>query len=185
MEPGKLYDRERLLRQLGSAAGEPRTSQESHREAGQGKDTQESQKPAEAKQNPYLQAQIDQKKALEVYQTYQDNIKLCDGLKTKILKGIPQGVDIYTLLYWALQAVSKTTHDELFLSQAWTDIRLIHGRALGEPGPLKMEIETTRDRLERIKAAAERETEPGARARMKAAIKAHEKIMAYLEGRAG
>lgn len=174
-----LYDRGKLMQQLGRA-----TTGEQIASAG-GSDTPGTQNAAESPQNPYLQAQIERKKALDVYREYQDNAKICEGLKSKILIGIKDGTDVYTLLYWALQAVSKTTHDELFLTQAWTDIRLIYGRALGEPGPLKQEMTAAKERLEKIKNAIEREQDSGARSRMQAAIRAHEQLLTRLEGRAG
>lgn len=154
------------------------------------------QKPAESPQNAteqqapilYRQAQqekSDQERAAEICKEYATNTRKAEAWKSKILKGIGNGTDIYTLLYWALQAVSVTTHDSLFADQAWTDIRLIHGRALGEPGPLAQEVEAARERLEKIRAALEREQDSGARSRMQAAIRAHEQLITRLEGRAG
>lgn len=179
MQQGQLYDRDKLLQQLGrTAAGE-------RKESAGGNDTPSTQNTSESQQNPHLQAQLDQKRALDVYREYQNNMKLCDGLKSKILKGIQAGTDVYTLLYWALDAVSRATHDTLFLDQSWSDIRLIHGRALGERGPLKQEMTAAKERLEKIKNAIEREQDSGARSRMQAAIRAHEQLLTRLEGRAG
>lgn len=177
MEQRQLYDRERLLQQLGAS----RKPQDSTEGDGQGKDPQEEREP----KNPYLQGKEQQKRQADVYLEYQNNIKLCDNLKVKILKGIMDGTDVYTLLYWALDAVSKTTHDSHFLDQAWSDVNIIRGWGLGEPGPLAHEIGAARDRLERITAAYNRETDTRARSRMQAAIRAHEQLITRLEGRAG
>lgn len=151
------------------------------------KPTGKPRESVEGQQAPtlFLQAQREkeaQDKALDVYREYQDNIKLCEGLKTNILKGIMEGTDVYTLLYWALQAVSKTTHDTVFLDQAWRDVNIIYGWVLREPGPLQQEIEGAKERLQKIRERAEIEPEAGARSRMQAAVKAHEALIARLEG---
>lgn len=151
------------------------------------------QKPTESPQNSIDQqqaptlyrkaqkAQESQKREADLYKEYQDNKRLVDGLKTKILKGIPEGKDLSILLGWALDAVGKLTHDEVFYTQAKKDLGIIYGLALKEPGPLQQEAEAARDRLERIKAACILEPEAGARSRMEAAIRAHEDLIARLQ----
>lgn len=159
-----------------------------------GPDQGPQQKPTESPQNDleqqqaptlYRQAQRTQeaqKREADLYKEYQDNGRLVEGLKTEILKGIPEGKDLSILLGWALDAVGKLTHDEVFYTQAKRDLGIIYGLALKEPGPLQQEAEAARDRLERIRAACILEPDTGARSRMEAAIRAHEDLIARLQG---
>lgn len=174
MEQRQLYDRERLLQQLG-ATRKPQNSTEGD---GQGKDPQEERKP----QNPYLQALEQQKQESDFYKKIAENTRKTEALKNDILKGIQQGEDVYQLLYWAVQAIALTTNDRQFLEQTWTSIDAIYGTALAEPGPLQNQIEAARDRLEKIRAACVLEPEAGPRSIMEKAIEEHEKLIARLQG---
>lgn len=152
----------------------------------QQKPTENPQNAIEQQQAPTLyrkaqKAQESQKREADLYKEYQDNKRLVDGLKTKILKGIPEGKDLSILLGWALDAVGKLTHDEVFYTQAKRDLGIIYGLALKEPGPLQQEAEAARDRLEKIRAACVLEPDTGARSRMEAAIRAHEDLIARLQ----
>lgn len=151
-------------------------------------------KPAESPQNAieqqqaptlYRQAQRTQeaqKQESDIRKEYAENTRKTEALKNDILKGIQQGEDVYQLLYWAVQAVALTTHDNLFYEQAWTSIDAIYGTALAEPGPLQNQIEAARDRLEKIRAACVLEPEAGPRSIMEKAIEEHEKLIARLQG---
>ena len=93
-----------------------------------------------------LQRKADQNKAeidrnLEVYRTYQENIKRSGQLQTDILKGAIAGEDIYSLFLKAVQAISCMTSNKAFYSQIEEDIKTIYGRGLQEPAPLLLEIQ--------------------------------------------
>ena len=173
MEQRQLYDRERLLQQLGAT----RKPQDSTEGDGQGKDPQEERKP----QNPYLQALEQQKQESDFYKKIAENARKTESLKNDILKGIQQGEDVYQLLYWAVQAVALTTHDNLFYEQAWTSIDAIYGTALAEPGPLQNQIEAARESLEKIRAAIVLEPQEGPRSIMERALAEHEALISRLE----
>jgi hypothetical protein len=134
-----------------------------------------------------LQRKADQNKAeidrnLEVYRTYQENIRKSEQLQTEILKGARAGEDIYSLFLKAVGAISCMTSNPPFLSQIEGDIKTIYGRGLQEPAPLRLELRETQKRLDRLREAQQRETEPDSLQRIATAIKAHEAHTAELTG---
>ena len=155
-------------------------------EGGQGKTTPETEKPAEGLTGGerQLQGQADaNKRALEAYQTYQQNIKTSGQLQSEILKGIKQGESVYNLFLKAAKAISLMTANTLFYSQLEADIKVIYGEGLLEPIPLEWELDEVRERLRRLREAYNREGEPaGSKARIASAIAAHESRAAHLEG---
>ena len=133
-----------------------------------------------------LQRKADQNKAekdrnLEVYRTYQENIKRSEQLQTDILKGAIAGEDIYSLFLKAVQAISCITSNKTFYSQLEEDIKTIYGRGLQEPAPLLLEIQQAQTRLSKLREAEQRETEPDSLQRIQSAIKAHESKIAELK----
>ena len=133
-----------------------------------------------------LQRKADQNKAeidrnLEVYRTYQENIKRSEQLQTDILKGARAGEDIYSLFLKAVQAISLMTSNTVFYSQLEEDIKTIYGRGLQEPAPLLLEIQQAQTRLNKLREAEQRETEPDSLQRIRSAIKAHESKIAELK----
>lgn len=133
-----------------------------------------------------LQRKADQNKAeidrnLEVYRTYQENIKRSGQLQTDILKGARAGEDIYSLFLKAVQAISLMTSNTVFYSQLEEDIKTIYGRGLQEPAPLLLEIQQAQTRLNKLREAEQRETEPDSLQRIRSAIKAHESKIAELK----
>ena len=133
-----------------------------------------------------LQRKADQNKAeidrnLEVYRTYQENIKRSGQLQTDILKGARAGEDIYSLFLKAVQAISCMTSNKTFYSQLEEDIKTIYGRGLQEPAPLLLEIQQAQTRLNKLREAEQRETEPDSLQRIRSAIKAHESKIAELK----
>lgn len=133
-----------------------------------------------------LQRKADQNKAeidrnLEVYRTYQENIKRSGQLQTDILKGARAGEDIYSLFLKAVKAISLMTSNTVFYSQIEGDIRAIYGQGLLDPLPLQIELQETQERLTRLREAEERELEADSRERIKRAVTAHENRIAELE----
>lgn len=133
-----------------------------------------------------LQHKADQNKAeidrnLEVYRTYQENIKRSGQLQTDILKGVQAGDDIYSLFLKAVQAISCMTSNKTFYSQVEADLISIYGIGLQQPAPLKLELMDTQKRLDRLREAEQRELDGDSKDRIKRAIKAHEAKIADLE----
>lgn len=129
---------------------------------------------------PILQREADaikheRERAVAVYGEYQKNIKLSGQLQTDILKGAKRGEDIYSLFLKAVQAISLMTSNTVFYSQLNDDIRAIYGAGLLEPKPLELELEEVQGRLQRLREARQRNTEPAdSLQRIERAIQAHE-----------
>lgn len=130
-----------------------------------------------------LQRKADQNKAeidrnLEVYRTYQENIKRSGQLQTDILKGVQAGEDIYSLFLKAVQAISCMTSNKTFYSQVEADLISIYGIGIQQPAPLKLELMDTQKRLDRLREAEQREPNIDS---IKRAITAHQNRIAELE----
>ena len=130
-----------------------------------------------------LRRKADQNKAeidrnLEVYRTYQENIKRSGQLQTDILKGVQAGEDIYSLFLKAVQAISCMTSNKTFYSQVEADLISIYGIGLQQPAPLKLELMDTQKRLDRLREAEQREPNIDS---IKRAITAHQNRIAELE----
>lgn len=132
----------------------------------------------------YLDAQRereDHKRSLEVYKTYQENIKTSSQLQTAILMGLKAGEDVYSLFLKAAKAISLMTSNSLFYSQAEADLIAIYGRGLQEKPPLQMELQEAQKRLQRLLEAEQREQPPDSRERIQRAIEAHRATIERLE----
>ena len=130
-----------------------------------------------------LQRKADQNKEeidrnLEVYRTYQENIKRSGQLQTDILKGARAGEDIYSLFLKAVQAISCMTHNKTFYSQVEADLISIYGIGRQQPAPLKLELMDTQKRLDRLREAEQREPNIDS---IKRAITAHQNRIAELK----
>jgi hypothetical protein len=132
----------------------------------------------------YLDAQRereDHQRSLEVYRTYQENIKTSSHLQTEILKGLKAGEDVYSLFLKAAKAISLMTSNSLFYSQIEADIEAIYGRGLQHKPPLQKELQETQTRLQRLLEAGQREQPPDNRERIQRAIEAHRAAIERLE----
>ncbi|NCA67980.1 MAG: hypothetical protein EOM87_07955 [Clostridia bacterium] len=115
---------------------------------------------------------------LEVYGTYQNNIKVSGTLQAEILKGARNGESIYSLFLKAAKAISLMTSNSTFYSQLQADITAIYGAGLLEAIPLEMELTAVQERLQRLREAETREPQ---KASIQAAIKAHEQRAEQLQ----
>lgn len=111
--------------------------------AGEYKTITEPQKPAERlteglegqqAKKLYLDTQRereDRQRSLEVYRTYQENIKTSSQLQTEILKGLKAGEDVYSLFLKAAKAIALFEYGtiaEMYTAKALFDIyRQRHG----------------------------------------------------------
>ena len=166
----------------------PETPTEPLLEGGQYKNTPKEETPAEGLTGGLakLQREADRNKeekdrSLAMYQHYQENIKRSSQLQTEILKGLQAGEDIYSLFLKAVTAISLMTDNGVFASQSEADLKSIYGAGLGEPAPLRLELTETETRLQRLREAQQRETEPDSLQRIERAIKAHESRVAHLK----
>lgn len=104
-------------------------------------------------------------------------------MRTDILKGAKAGEPPVALLLKAVKCISLMTGDTVFYSQLEGDIKSIYGAGLLEPEPLKIEIQETQERLQRLQKALERDTEPAdSKQRIERAIQAHKERISQLQG---
>ena len=81
-----------------------------------------------------------------------------------------------------IRAISLMTSNKVFYNRTQNDLRAIYGAGLLEPKLLEMELEEVQERLERLKEARKRNTEPAdSLKRIDNAIKAHEKRITILK----
>ena len=133
----------------------------------------------------FLQAtreQEDHRRSLEVYRTYQENIKTSSALQTQILKGLKAGEDVYSLFLKAAKAISLMTSNSIFYSQAEEDLIAIYGIGLQEKPPLQMELDEVQERLQKLREAEKREQASDSKKRIQRAIQAHENKATELRG---
>lgn len=123
----------------------------------------------------------DHQRSLEVYRTYQENIKTSSQLQTEILKGLKAGEDVYSLFLKAAKAISLMSSNSLFYSQIEEDIEAIYGRGLQHKPPLQKELQETQTRLQQLLEAGQREQPPDNRERIQRAIEAHRATIERLE----
>jgi len=107
------------------------------------------------------------------YKEQQDNIKKAGQLRADINKGVQAGEPIYKLLLKAIECISLMTGDKLFYEANKANLQTIYG-VLGEPAAIEIERNEVQERLNRLKAAYEKEKEPGAKERIRNAIRTHE-----------
>ena len=133
----------------------------------------------------FLQAtreQEDHRRSLEVYRTYQENIKTSSTLQTQILKGLKAGEDVYSLFLKAAKAISLMTSNSVFYSQTEEDLKAIYGRGLQEKPPLQIELEEVQGRLQKLTEAEKREKDSNSKERIQRAIQAHKDRATELRG---
>ena len=118
----------------------------------------------------------------EVYKQYQQNVRLTETLQEEILQGSRRGEDPCSLLLKAAKAISLMIGDNgLFCNEVSKGMRAVYGQALGDAAMLETELQSARQRLEKIRAAAEQTPEGEDRKRMFSAIHEHENLIASIE----
>ncbi len=118
-----------------------------------------------------------------VYQMWLRNTHLTEELQGDIVKGIKAGESAQSLLLKCAKALSLTTNNSVFYHEIEKELFSVYGEALGQPESLALELEATKARLEKIKAAREQADTEVVRDDMLQAIRAHEQRVAYLEKR--
>lgn len=124
----------------------------------------------------------EREKARKAYSEYQNNIKKAGMLRNSILKGIRAGEDPVKLLLMAMEVIGLMTGNKTLYSQSTEDIKAIYGWGLGEPAPLKKDLENAKVRLEKLLQSSDA-TPLEAQPRIKEAIKAHKDLINMLEHR--
>ena len=120
---------------------------------------------------------------LTAFQAYQKNIRQAEVLEEEVMRGAREGENVFLLLLKTARAVSLMTGSDVFAQQVETSIKAVYGEALGERAPLELELEETRERLARIRAAESQCQEMEIKQAMSNAIRAHESRVQALEKR--
>ena len=122
---------------------------------------------------------------LSVYQAYLKNVRLSEEIQSDIIRGAKAGEDPFSLLLKALRAICLMTNSDVLYKDVELSMRAIYGASLGQPGPIRIELANTEERLAKIRAAAAVTEEGETLERMKSAIKAHEALIQRLKGQLG
>lgn len=166
-------DLSRLARLAGEAFSEE--PQKNHPQNGTAEtllDTEECKNTTEGKNAPesllgglegvaVLQRRADARRdekadALEVYRTYQQNIRTAGQLQREIQDGVQLGEGIYSLFLKAVQAISLMTGDKLYYESMRETVKAVYGEGLQEREPLELELAEIEERLEKLRRARER-----------------------------
>jgi len=114
------------------------------------------------------------------YKEHQENIKRAGQLRAEINKGVQAGEPVYRLLLKAIECISLMTGDKLFYDMNKNNLQTIYG-ILEEPAAIEIERQEVQKRLNNLKAAYDKERDPGAKRRIKNAIKAHQEKLEQLQ----
>ena len=116
-----------------------------------------------------------------VWAAYMENTRRTEEMQTDILRGAKAGEDPALLLVRCAKALSLVTNNPLFADEIERSMRAIRGHVFCEGPMLAKELEETRQRLARIREAAEREEDGDLKEEMEQSIRAHERRIRELE----
>ena len=122
--------------------------------------------------------------AQELSQERRSELAHANQLQVEVMKGLQCGEPVERLLLKALESLALKDNDTVSYPEAKKTLLAIYGDALGEPVPLRIELEEFETRLERLRKAYEEgmETEPkDTQERVKNAIMAHENRIEFLK----
>ncbi|MBR1373958.1 hypothetical protein IJ556_05860 [bacterium] len=154
-----------LMQQLIEAAGaiEPPTEEKDRQGGG---DMPQLQRAADKRAQ-------DLDRAAGILKEYQEHTAAANGHIVEIAKGIKAGEDIHILFLKALKALELVTNNKM-LESAAADYLAIYGAGFGTSSLLKIELEQTQQRLNKLEQAAADETiSSGERDRIAGAIQRH------------
>lgn len=139
--------------------------------------------PATALSLQAEQAAAAAKRTEEAFREIEQNRRRSESLRAELLKGTRAGGSIYRLFLVAVETISEMTRNRAFYQQIYSDVLTVYGRGLGEPEPLGIELDRTRQQLHHLQEAQERETDPDTLEGIAAAIRAHQAKIKALEER--
>ena len=124
--------------------------------------------------------------AEEISEQRKSELALADQLRAEVMLGLQCGEPVERLFLKAVQSIALKENDTVSYPEAKKTLIAIYGDALGEPVPLKIELEETEARLERLRKAHEEgeNVEPwDVQERVKNAIRAHESRIELLKSK--
>lgn len=119
--------------------------------------------------------------ARQMYAQHQRNIQRAGTLRSDIALGIKRGADPLALLLKALECISLMTGESTLYTQSRADLLAIYGWGLGQPAPLKAELEDAQHRLAMLTRPELKQATPDAQERIDKAVTAHEELIASLQ----
>lgn len=119
----------------------------------------------------------------QMYATYQQNIRRAGELRSDIAKEIRDGEDPLDILLKALECISLMTGDTVTYTQEKKDIQAVYGWGMGQPEPLREELEEAEKRLALLTRPEllTPDTPPDTQRRIQKAIEAHRRKIIRLE----
>ena len=112
---------------------------------------------------------------------YQENTRKAGQAKADILKGLQAGEDIHTLFLQACECISAMTGEDVFKEQAAEYIKKVYGFAFLQKKPLEMELQEVKDRVLKICAAIDRETNADTVSTLQSVLWGHIQRRDYLQ----
>lgn len=120
-----------------------------------------------------LREQEDHKKTLELYRSYQTNIRRSGQLRTDIIKGVRAGEAPLALLLKAVECVACMTGERSFYEQVEADLKAVWGEGFLYRLPLEWELGEVEDRIANMESAVKRGSTGNSRERIERALGEH------------
>lgn len=95
----------------------------------------------------------DRERQKQVYTDHQNAIRQTETEIEEIMRGLNEGANMAQLLLKAVHIVGLLTGNRAICPQAADRIKTVYGRGLGEPDALKLELQETQNRLNRLEEA--------------------------------
>lgn len=138
----------------------------------------QTRKPLELEQEAQRTAQ---EQMVEVYRTYQDNIRKVGQLDTEILKGLQSGENLAILFLKAVKAMTLCTGNKAEYNIIESTLLSVYGAGLHDKEVVSISIDAVQNRLDRLKKALTEVTDRNERSRIEQAINAHQKQLEQLK----
>ena len=138
----------------------------------------QTRKPLELEQEAQRAAHA---QMVEVYRTYQDNIRKVGQLDTEILKGLQNGENLAILFLKAVKAMTLCTGNKAEYDIIESTLLSVYGAGLHEKEVVSISIDAVQSRIDRLKKALTEVTDSNDRSRIEQAIQAHQKQLEQLK----
>lgn len=122
-----------------------------------------------------------QAQALEVYRTYQENIRKVGQLNTEILKGLQNGESLAILFLKAVKAITLCTGNKAEYDIIESTLLAVYGTALHNEEVVAVSVDAVQSRLSRLEKALTEVADSSEQSRIEQAIQAHKKQLEYLK----
>ena len=118
---------------------------------------------------------------LEMYSSYQANIRTAGAIESDITKGLQQGQPLAVLFLQAMKAISLMTGDSFTYQNTVELLQAVYGFGLHEPDVEALTAEKVRERLEKLENSLILTTDRIDKAHIQNAIDEHKRQLARLK----